>query len=87
MRTAAGTIAIILIALLCSTYSHAEKVKQPLLVDVKEENGKADDALLSYAKKHKGVICTNDKELKKRCLDEKVSIIFMRNKKTLEMKG
>ena len=57
------------------------------LVEIKEEPGKADDALLSYAKKHSAVMCTNDKELKKRCLEEKIPVIFMRKKKTLEIQG
>jgi rRNA-processing protein FCF1 len=57
------------------------------LVEVKEEPGKADDALLSYARKHDAIVCTNDQELKKRCLNEKVPVIFMRKKKTLEIQG
>ena len=56
-------------------------------VDIKEEPGKADNALLSYAKKHNAIVCTNDQELKRRCLKNKVPVIFMRKKKTLEIQG
>ena len=57
------------------------------IVEVDDEEGNADDALLSYAEKNNAVVCTNDRELKKRCLNKKVPVIFMRKKKILEIQG
>lgn len=49
--------------------------------------GNADSALLNAAVQEKGAVCTNDIELKKRCIEKKIPVVFLRNKKTLEIKG
>ena len=51
------------------------------------KKGNTDTGLLRSAVENDGVICTNDKELKKRCLNFSVPVIFMRAKKKLEMIG
>ena len=48
--------------------------------------GKADDALIDVAIKERAVVCTNDRELKERCAEKGVKIIFMRGKKKLEIR-
>lgn len=52
-----------------------------------KETGDTDTALLNAAARESGAVCTNDLELKKRCIGKKVPVVFMRNKKTVEMKG
>ena len=56
-------------------------------VKIIDKKGNTDTGLLRSAVENDGVICTNDKELKKRCLDFSVPVIFMRAKKKLEMIG
>lgn len=60
---------------------------QKFKVEVVDATGNADTALLNAAAKELGVVCTNDIKLKKRCLKADVPVVFLRNKKTLEMKG
>jgi len=55
-------------------------------VEIKEASGKADNAIVDYAEKNNAIVCTNDKELKERCLEKKISVIFMRKQKILELK-
>jgi rRNA-processing protein FCF1 len=50
-------------------------------------NKKGDDALIDYAKKLSGIVVTNDKELKKRLRNEKISVIFLRGKNRLNIEG
>ena len=52
-----------------------------------EEPGKTDDAILNFAIKQKAVVATNDKELKKRCIEKKIPIIYMRKKQKIETRG
>ncbi len=47
--------------------------------------GFADDALLEAAEREKGIVATNDAELKKRCLEEGVPVIFIRGKNRIEL--
>lgn len=56
-------------------------------VKIIDKKGNTDDGLLRAAIENSGVICTNDKELKNRCLDFSIPIIFMRAKKKLEIIG
>jgi len=56
-------------------------------VKIIDKKGNTDTGLLESAVENDGVICTNDKELKKRCLNFSVPVIFMRAKKKLEMIG
>lgn len=56
-------------------------------VKIVDEKGETDDGLIRFAVRKEGIICTNDKELKKRCLNFNIPIIFMRAKKKLEMIG
>jgi len=56
-------------------------------VKVVKKEGGTDDALLELADENKGVLCTNDKELKKRALEKKIAVMFMRKKKILELAG
>lgn len=50
-------------------------------------NKKGDDALIDYAKKLSGIVVTNDKDLKKRLRNEKISVIFLRGKNRLNIEG
>ena len=50
-------------------------------------NKKGDDALIDYAKKLSGIVLTNDKDLKKRLRNEKISVIFLRGKNRLNIEG
>lgn len=56
-------------------------------VKIIEANGKADDALLELAEKRNALLCTNDRELKKRAIAKGIAVIFMRKRKTLEVSG
>lgn len=50
-------------------------------------NSRGDDALIDYAKKLSGIVLTNDKDLKKRLRNEKISVIFLRGKNRLNIEG
>lgn len=52
---------------------------------IKDSSKFADDAVLNIAKKHNGIIFSNDKEIKKRAKKEKIKTIFLRNKNYLEL--
>jgi rRNA-processing protein FCF1 len=54
--------------------------------EVISAKGKTDDTILREAKKRKGIVATNDKELKQRCLKEDIPVIFMRGKSRLDIK-
>ena len=56
-------------------------------VKVLKSKGKTDDALLELAVKNNAVLCTNDRELKKRALEKKTAVMFMRKKEILEIAG
>ncbi len=49
--------------------------------------GKADDVIIKYAEEKKAAVATNDKELKKRCIEKEIPIIYMRQKKRIETRG
>jgi len=53
------------------------------IVDIDEKN--ADDAVFSLAKKSKGFVVTNDKELRNRLKKFSINVIFLRSKKRLVM--
>ena len=53
------------------------------VVDVEEKTG--DDSVFSLARQTKGIVVTNDKELKNRLKKISVSVIFLRAKKKLVM--
>lgn len=55
-------------------------------VKVVKKKGKTDDALLELALEENALLCTNDKELKKRCLKKGVSVMFMRGKSGLNIR-
>ncbi|RLG21931.1 hypothetical protein DRN74_00790 [Candidatus Micrarchaeota archaeon] len=44
-----------------------------------------DDALIKYAKENNAVLCSNDKELRRKALKRGVPVIFMRAKKKLDI--
>jgi len=46
-----------------------------------------DDALISYAKKHKVVVATADTELRKKLRDINVPVIYLRSRSRLELEG
>ena len=52
-----------------------------------KKKGKTDDLLLEFAVKEKAALATNDKELKKKCLEAGVPVIYMRKKQKIEVKG
>jgi rRNA-processing protein FCF1 len=47
--------------------------------------GNADDAVIEAAKKTKGVVATNDTELRKRLKHESIPVIYLRGKKKLAL--
>jgi rRNA-processing protein FCF1 len=65
----------------------AMEVLEKFEVKVEDAQGETDSALLNKAVAEHAVLCTNDIELKKRCLDSGVAVIFMRKKKYLEITG
>ena len=60
-----------------------EKIKE---YDTKKE-GKTDDILLEFATEKKAAVATNDKELRKKCLEKGVPVIYMRKKQKIEIRG
>jgi hypothetical protein len=56
-------------------------------VRVLKRKGQTDDALLKLAVENNGLLCTNDKELKRRALGDGLSVMFMRKKRILEISG
>jgi len=56
-------------------------------VKILKRKGATDDALLQLAVKNHGLLCTNDKLLKKRALEKNVPVMFMRKKRILEISG
>lgn len=60
-----------------------EKIKE---YDTKKE-GKTDDILLEFATEKKAAVATNDKKLRKKCLEKGVPVIYMRKKQKIEVKG
>jgi len=49
--------------------------------------GKTDEAIIKFAEKNKAAVATNDKELKKKCIEKGIPVIYMRQKKKLESRG
>jgi hypothetical protein len=56
-------------------------------VEVIRKKGETDDALLELAVEKNAILCTNDKELKRRATARRVPVMFMRKKKILEISG
>ncbi len=52
-----------------------------------EVEAKGDDGVLEGAKKLDGLIVTNDKELKKRAMDQEIPVAYLRSESHLEMVG
>jgi rRNA-processing protein FCF1 len=53
-------------------------------VEILPSEGFVDDALVKYASENKSIVCTNDRELKRRLRKAKAGIIYMRGKNHLE---
>ena len=56
-------------------------------VKVLKREGATDGALLELAEENNGLLCTNDRELKRRAREKNVAVMFMRKKRTLEISG
>jgi len=52
-----------------------------------ELKGNVDTSILSFAEKKKCIVCTNDKKLRRALRKKGVAVIFIRNKKYLELEG
>ena len=52
-----------------------------------EEKGKTDNAILSFALKNNTIVATNDKELKRKCIEKNIPIIYMRSKQKIDIRG
>ena len=52
-------------------------------VKVAKAAGAADDAIIDYAVKHKAVVCTNDRELRKKLRENGARVIGLREKSHL----
>jgi uncharacterized protein len=46
-----------------------------------------DNQVLEYAFSVNGIVATNDKELREKCLERGIPVLFMRGKKRLELQG
>ena len=51
--------------------------------EISEAEGSGDDSVLFLAKKHNGIVVTNDKELRKRAKEIHLKTIYMRGKSKL----
>ena len=56
-------------------------------IEIIDESGYADAALLAYAQSNDAIVFTNDRELKKSCQKMGVPVMYMRKKKHLEIEG
>lgn len=70
----------------------AAKVAMELIekegIKIIESHGKPDDFILDFAtKKGNSIVCTNDKELKRRLRDSSVLVICLRGTNRLELSG
>ena len=63
----------------------ASKIIKINKVKIVKTQGNTDAALLREAIKEKGVLCTNDKALKRKSLEKGTPVIIMRSKKKLEL--
>jgi rRNA-processing protein FCF1 len=52
-----------------------------------ELRGNVDSSILSFTEKKKCIVCTNDRELRRALRKKGVSVIFIRNRKYLELDG
>jgi rRNA-processing protein FCF1 len=52
-----------------------------------EKSAPVDDQLLDYTRSVKGVLATNDRELRERASSEGIPVLLLRGKKHLELKG
>lgn len=52
----------------------------------KEETKTTDDEIVEYGKRNNVFVATNDKELKERCLEKNIPIIYLRSSKKIEIK-
>ena len=49
--------------------------------------GETDSAVITYAQQNKGVVFTNDKEMKKKCVQLRVPVMFLKKKRTIALEG
>ena len=56
-------------------------------VDVSVQGNPVDDQLLDYTKSVKGVLATNDRELRERASSQGIPVLILRGKKHLELEG
>ncbi|MEM0372630.1 MAG: hypothetical protein QXO69_02195 [archaeon] len=54
---------------------------------VEKVPGETDCAVITYAQSNKGIVFTNDSEMKKKCVKMRVPVMFLRKKKTLALEG
>lgn len=60
------------------------KKKEIKVIDTgKDEH--TDDLILEYANKEKTAVATNDKELKKRCIERDIPVIYLRSSKKINI--
>ncbi len=55
--------------------------------EILELRGNVDSSILSFVEKKKCIVCTNDRELRRALRKKGVSVIFIRNRKYLELDG
>lgn len=53
---------------------------------VKTNKKHTDDIILKYAEKKNAEVATNDKKLKRRCLEKNIPVIYLRSEKKIETK-
>ncbi|MGQ4911944.1 MAG: PIN domain-containing protein [Candidatus Thorarchaeota archaeon] len=62
-------------------------VERCSIVDYARTGVPVDDQLLDYARSVRGILATNDKDLRTRASQEKIPVLFLRSKKRLDLLG
>lgn len=57
------------------------------LIRVLPAKGNADEALLKSALENKAVVCTNDRKLRKMLRNNKVPVMYLRERKRIDVEG
>ncbi|NYZ79762.1 hypothetical protein H0N95_00755 [Candidatus Micrarchaeota archaeon] len=56
-------------------------------ITVEKEPGETDYAVITYAQSHNGVVFTNDKEMKRKCVQMRIPVMFLKKKRTIALEG
>lgn len=56
-------------------------------ISVEKEPGETDYAVVTYAQRNSGVVFTNDREMKKKCVQMRIPVMFLKKKRTIALEG